>query len=145
MQALELQRLAKRHVSGRSGTERWRNKTCIFSHYQVMLIWKNQSVGGINCGSRWVARLEFLPWWDLSSLPFGDWYSLDCRQSCHCWFCNCHFCPVDVRSWWALFWHHLPCCIRVHICATEASVSADDFPSQSTVLLLVMIIYFLNV
>ena len=32
-----------------------------------------------------------------------------------------------------------------HIRVTEASVSADDFPSQSTVLLLVMIIYFLNV
>ena len=32
-----------------------------------------------------------------------------------------------------------------HIRVTEASVSADDFPSQSSVLLLVMIIYFLNV
>ena len=32
-----------------------------------------------------------------------------------------------------------------HNRATEAFVSADDFPSQSTVLLLIMIIYFLNV
>ena len=32
-----------------------------------------------------------------------------------------------------------------HVRATEASISADDFPLQSTVLLLVTIIYFLNV
>ena len=44
MQALELQRLAKRNASGRSDVEQQRNQACSYSHYQIMLVWRHQLV-----------------------------------------------------------------------------------------------------
>jgi len=41
MRALELQRLAKRHISGWSNVEQWRNQT---HSYRVTLVWRYQSV-----------------------------------------------------------------------------------------------------
>jgi len=43
MQALELLRLVKRHTSGRTNVEQWRNQGCSYSHYRVTLVWR-QSV-----------------------------------------------------------------------------------------------------
>jgi len=42
MQALELLRLAKRHISGWSDIEQWRNQACSYSHYRVSLVWRHQ-------------------------------------------------------------------------------------------------------
>ena len=44
MQALELLWLMKRHVSGWSDAEQWRNQAHSPSGYWVMLVWKRQSV-----------------------------------------------------------------------------------------------------
>ena len=44
MQALELLRLAKRHVSGWSGIEQWRNQAHSLSSYRIRLFWRHQSV-----------------------------------------------------------------------------------------------------
>ena len=41
MQALELLRLAKRHILGWSDDEHWRNQACSYSHYQVTLVWRH--------------------------------------------------------------------------------------------------------
>ena len=41
MWALELLRLAKKHISGRSDIEQWRNQGCSYSHYWVMLVWRH--------------------------------------------------------------------------------------------------------
>jgi len=41
MWALELLRLAKRHISGRSNVEQWRNQACSYSHYRVTLVWRH--------------------------------------------------------------------------------------------------------
>jgi len=42
--ALKLQRLAKRHISGWSNVEQWRNQAHSLSGYQVMLVWRHQIV-----------------------------------------------------------------------------------------------------
>ena len=44
MRALELLRLAKRHILGRSDIEQWRNQGCSYSHYRVTLVWRHYSV-----------------------------------------------------------------------------------------------------
>jgi len=44
MWALELLRLAKRHISERSNVEQWRNQACSYSHYRVTLVWRHYSV-----------------------------------------------------------------------------------------------------
>jgi len=44
MWALELLQLVKRHISGWSDIEQWRNQACSYSHYQVTLVWRHQSV-----------------------------------------------------------------------------------------------------
>ena len=41
MQALELLRLTKRHVSVRSDVEQWRNKAISFNHYWVTPVWRH--------------------------------------------------------------------------------------------------------
>ena len=38
IQALELLRLAKRHISGQSNVEQQRNQACIYSRYRVELV-----------------------------------------------------------------------------------------------------------
>jgi len=43
MRALELQWLAKRHISGRSNIEQWRNQAHSLSGYRAMLVWRRQS------------------------------------------------------------------------------------------------------
>ena len=43
IQALELLWLVKRHISGQSDIEEWRNQAC--SNYRVMLVWRYRSVG----------------------------------------------------------------------------------------------------
>ena len=40
VQALELLQLAKRLISGQSNVEQWRNQAFIYSHYWVMLVWR---------------------------------------------------------------------------------------------------------
>jgi len=42
-QAVELLLLAKRHVSGPSDVEQWKNQACSLSHFCVMLVWRHQS------------------------------------------------------------------------------------------------------
>ena len=44
MRALELQWLVKRHISGRSDVEQWRNQAHSFSGCQVTLAWRHQIV-----------------------------------------------------------------------------------------------------
>ena len=43
MQTMELLRLVKRHISGWSDVEQWRNWASSYSHYRVTLVWR-QSV-----------------------------------------------------------------------------------------------------
>jgi len=54
MQALELLRLAKGHISGRSNAEQWRTQTCSYSHYRVTLVWWHQ--GGREGVIEWVSQ-----------------------------------------------------------------------------------------
>ena len=44
IQALELLRFVKRHVSGQSDVEQWRNPSCSYRHNQVVLVWRHQVV-----------------------------------------------------------------------------------------------------
>ena len=44
MQGLELQRLVKRHISGRADVEQWGNQAHSISGYRVMLVWRHQIV-----------------------------------------------------------------------------------------------------
>ena len=41
MWAFELQRLVKRHISGGSDVEKWRNQVHSFSGYRVTLVWRH--------------------------------------------------------------------------------------------------------
>ena len=43
MRALYLQQLAKRHISGQSDVEQWRNQAHSLSGYQLMVVWRHQS------------------------------------------------------------------------------------------------------
>ena len=44
IRALELLRLAKRHVLGQSDVEQWRNHVHSFSSYWVMIVWRHQII-----------------------------------------------------------------------------------------------------
>ena len=43
IQALDLLYLAKRHISGRSDKDQWKNQACSLSHFWVMFVWRHQS------------------------------------------------------------------------------------------------------
>ena len=84
MQALELQWLSKRHVSGRSDVEQWRNQGCSYSSYRVTLVWMasvresvNQSVSqSVENKKNLKFRSKFWDWLGMIWRHFWFWQYL---------------------------------------------------------------------
>ena len=53
--ALYVLQYAKRHLSGQSDVEQWKNQTCSLNHYRVTLVWRHQSVSySVSRKFRWI-------------------------------------------------------------------------------------------